>query len=141
MNFKIKNKFIYMIFAVLTLFVLLNYFSEIGLAHKLLIENVDNGEVIVSFDDGTRAAQTEINFLLDEEIILEGRTDREGIFEIDQNLQWDKIVVQDNFGHQAVYIREEQNNFTLPRWAGALIGITILLSIGGFSYYLQKKNK
>jgi len=107
-------------------------------AHELLIEGVTEGKVSASFDDGTPAIQVDILVYHEGELQYEGRTDRQGALELPEGMEWDKIEARDNYGHRALYTEEEEDTFRLPRWAGALIGLSFLLLLAAFSGYRQK---
>ena len=107
-------------------------------AHELLIEGVTEGKVSASFDDGTPAIQVDILVYHEGELQYEGRTDRQGALELPEGMEWDKIEARDNYGHRALYTEEEEDAFRLPRWAGALIGLSFLLLLAAFSGYRQK---
>ncbi len=126
----------YFTFVLLVSFLLV--FSLTVEAHELLIEEVKDAEVKLSFDDGTSAVQIDVKIYNEEEMVHQGRTDREGIIEFDPDLKWDKIEAYDNYGHTAFYEKGEEERFDLPRWLGAVIGLTVLLSVAAFSHYYSK---
>ncbi len=107
-------------------------------AHELLIEGVSEGKVNAGFDDGTPAIQVDIKVYYEDELIHEGRTDRQGAMELPEGVEWDKIEARDNYGHRALYSRGEEEGFRLPRWAGALLGLSFLLLVAAFSGRRQK---
>ncbi|WP_248618929.1 hypothetical protein [Natroniella sulfidigena] len=114
---------------------------EDALAHRMLIEEVGEDYVVVGFDDGTKAMEVDVVLYdQDEEVLLEGKTDLEGGFEFDPELQPYKIVSSDTYGHRAEWTSDEPiTEERFPRWARALLGIGILLFIGVSANFISKK--
>ena len=132
------NLFFVGCFTVILLAILLLFFNSPVEAHELLIEEVKEGEVKLGFDDGTSAVQIDVKIYEGEEVVYQGRTDREGEMKFPEDLKWDKIEARDNYGHSAFYEKGEEESFNLPRWLGAIIGLTVLLSAAAFSHYYSR---
>ncbi len=86
-----------------------------------------------AFDDGTSTIQYYLTFT--GEVVYRGQTDREGKMEYAEELEWDKIVAEDNYGHRAEFKKGADEGFNIPRWLGAIIGFTVLLSMAAISHY------
>jgi len=88
-----------------------------------------------AFDDGTSTIQIDVSIYRDGEVVYRGQTDREGKMEYAEELEWDKIVAEDNYGHRAEFKKGADEGFNIPRWLGAIIGFTVLLSMAAISHY------
>ncbi len=132
------------IFAV-TLIILLTLFILQGtaFAHLMLVEQVEEGVLLVRYDDGTVSARSAVT-LYDEEgtVLSEGSVNSQGLYHYDPQKPVYRAVADDGMGHRAHWIRGETNTWLeIPRWMRALLGISILLFIASLAYYRSSKKK
>ena len=117
--------------------------SEIS-AHRMLIEEISEGSVEVGFDDGTVADNVEVRLYdAEENVIEEGTTDQEGIYEYDSDLDVERVVAEDDMGHRADLIPGEsggEEGFiqSLPVWLRTTAGVGVLLLTAVMSKYFRK---
>lgn len=96
------------------------------LAHKMIIERPETGEVKVEFEDGTSAAGVEVILYNEaDEVIWTGETDETGSLDYNSDTTPAKIVAEDNMGHRAVWPEEETG--LLANWS---FGQRVLLGLG-----------
>ncbi|SDM11712.1 hypothetical protein [Halarsenatibacter silvermanii] len=114
-------------------------------AHRMMIEEISEGKIEVGFDDGTVAENVEVELYDGEEnLVDEGVTDEEGIYEFDTAMEVERIVASDDMGHRAVLTPEsdqENKNFlqVLPLWLRTSTGVGILLLIAGAGKFYKAR--
>ncbi len=117
--------------------------SEVS-AHRMLIEEISEGSVEVGFDDGTLAENVDIRLYdAEENVIDEGITDQEGIYEYDSDLDVERVVAEDDMGHRAVLLQGEsgeEEGFiqSQPVWLRTAAGVGVLLLTAVMSKYFKK---
>lgn len=117
-------------------------FAPDMLAHELLIDEVGKDYGIAKFDAGAKAMEVDVNLYNEnEEVILTTKTDLEGLFEFDEDMNPAKIVVIDEYGHRAVWDKKDQTDkHESSRWLRALLGLSLLLIIGLGSKFKRRFN-
>ncbi len=124
-------------------FLLILFYPGTVSAHLMIIEQVEEGLMVVRYDDGTRAARAEVT-LYDEggNVISEGKVDREGYYSYDPSLPLYRAVADDGMGHRASWVRGEESLWLeIPRWLRALVGVSIFLFIASYASYRSGKRK
>ena len=110
-------------------------------AHLMLVEKVEEGVLLVRYDDGTISARSTVT-LYDEEgnIVSEGSVDNQGLYHYDSQKPVYRAVADDGLGHRAHWVKGETKTWLeIPRWMRALLGVAVLLFIASFAYYRSNK--
>ncbi len=107
------------------------------LAHRLAIHPGENNIVIVSYDDGARAASAKVRLYdSDGNEFGSGFTNESGEFHPGARSRPYRITVDDGMGHNAVWIEGHINAVhAVPLRTGVLLGLGVFMFIGAFFYY------
>ena len=108
-----------------------------ALAHRMLIENVEEGQLLVRYDDGTAAARAEIT-LYDEDnnILAQGKTDSQGYYSYETEKPLYRAVASDGMGHRARWVEGEESFWMLvPLWMRVLLGLSLVFFAAAVTYY------
>ncbi len=112
-------------------------FPSAASAHLLIIEQKEAGTMMVRYDDGTPATLATVT-LYDQEgnVLSEGSVNSEGFYRYDPIKPVYRVVADDGMGHRARWVIGSENWWLeIPRWARALLGVSILLFIAAFLNY------
>ena len=133
---------------VLLVFLLVIMGSTPALAHRMLIEVIDEGvidegAIKVRYDDGTMAGKASVTFYNEDgQVLEEGITNEGGIYYYDLNMKPNRIVADDGMGHRARWVAGQTDAWDyFPRWQRALLGVAIFLFIAAISYYRKNRIK
>ena len=117
-------------------------FQGQAFAHRMLVEMIDHGLLLVKYDDGTSAGLAEIS-LYDEDSkrLLEGQTDTEGYFRFDPAMPVHSAVAEDGMGHRARWVVGQEENWWLstPAWARGLLGVSIFVFFAAYTNNRRSK--
>ncbi|UJL45250.1 hypothetical protein KFZ58_12615 [Virgibacillus sp. NKC19-16] len=119
------------------------FHPQAAFAHRMVIEQVEDGLVHVRYDDGASAGLAIVSaFDEDGELLDEGETDEDGYFHYEKGLDVHRFAADDGMGHRATFVSGEENTVdTIPLYIRALLGVSILLFTASSFYYRSKKTK
>ncbi|MCK8823636.1 hypothetical protein [Fuchsiella alkaliacetigena] len=109
-------------------------------AHRMIVEEPEDGQVKARFDDGSVAVGADVSLYdIQDELILEGETNEDGIFEFEAELEPHRVVAQDDAGHRAVWESGAEPSAldALPMWVRAALGIGILIILGALTTFFK----
>jgi len=118
---------------------------QAALAHRMDIEQIEDGRIQVHYDDGTGAAMTVVSaFDEDGELLFERTVDENGQLSYDEEMAIYRFVADDGMGHRATYVMDETANETnwldtIPMSIRALTGVSFLLFIAAIFVYRTRK--
>lgn len=118
------------------------FMPSVGLAHAMDLEIMGEGILKVSYDGGIPARRAEV-VIYDEEgnALCNGPVDGDGYFYYDEELPAYGAEAEDGLGHKAVLLFSGETR-RLPRFAGGILGVFLLLSVaGGFKLFNQKRGE
>ncbi|MGQ3685705.1 MAG: hypothetical protein ACUBOA_11990 [Candidatus Loosdrechtia sp.] len=110
-------------------------------AHLMLVEKIEEGVLLVRYDDGSASVGTTV-ILYDQEgnILSEGNTDSQGLYHYDPRKPAYRAVANDTMGHRAHWVKGRTNIWLeIPIWMRILLGASILLFIASYAYYRSDK--
>jgi len=120
---------------VLLLFFLVQ--PELVLAHRMVVELVEPGTIVVRYDDGTKSGIAIVT-AFDEKgnLLFEKYVDDKGFLHYDANIIVYQIIADDGIGHRTTWSNEiNDEQLDIPILVRALLGISLLLFIAAFFYY------
>ncbi len=128
---------------VLLVFLLVIMGNTPALAHRMLVEVIDEGAIKVRYDDGTMAGRARVTFYdEDGQILEEGITNEGGIYYYDLNVNPNRVVADDGMGHRARWVEGQTDAWDyFPRWQRAFFGVAIFMFIAAISYYRKNRIK
>ncbi|MCK8826463.1 hypothetical protein MWH25_01700 [Natroniella acetigena] len=135
-----SNKFLKMIVIIC---LIVGVVGTSAYAHRMIVDEPENGEVQVRFDDGTVAPDADVTLYDEaEEVILEGQTDQDGILSYDPAIEPYQVVASDDVGHRAVWSSDGEGEgffMMLPAWARILLGLAILVFLAASMMFWKQK--
>ncbi|MFD2043529.1 hypothetical protein ACFSTA_03980 [Ornithinibacillus salinisoli] len=111
-------------------------------AHKMIVEQVEDGRIYVRYDNGTPAPLAYVTIYdKNGKIQLEEGVDENGYLNYEKGLDVHRIIADDGMGHRAASnLNENTTVSTIPIFIRALLGVSILLFIGA-SYFFRTNTK
>lgn len=122
---------------------LMGFLPSPALAHRMLIEPVEEGKIKVAYEDGRFSRRTEV-FIYDNEgkEIYSGKLDAEGYFYYPQELDAVLIVADDGLGHRVEWRVGEAMGQYFPRSYTVFIVLTLFCFIAAiFHYRIKRRNQ
>ncbi len=116
---------------------------EYAEAHRMIIEEVEEGIVLVRYDDGTEARVASVStFNQEGEVVAEGTVDENGRFHYDKDIDAYRFVADDGLGHRATWVNEEDEETTglasVPLPVRAILGVSVCLFVAAIFLYRRK---
>ncbi len=112
--------------------------SVTSLAHKMMIEPVEDGKIQVNYDAGNAATRAEIKvYDKDGKVLSEGKVDEDGYYEYEAGASY--IEADDGMGHKDKWTIGEDvaahGGSKLPKIAA----VVVVLGVVGFIFTKKKK--
>ncbi|MCK8817360.1 hypothetical protein MWH28_08320 [Natroniella sulfidigena] len=127
---------------IVMIFLMIGILTSSAYAHRMLLDEPQNGEVQVGFDDGTVAPGAEvIMYDQDGEVIVEGAADEDGIFSYDTTIEPYRVVSTDDTGHRAEWTADVEQGFMeeAPMWMRFIFGFAIITFLAAITMFWKAK--
>lgn len=112
-------------------------------AHKMIIEQSDDGLINVRYDDGTAAGLAIVSaYDQDGELLFERHVDDDGNLEYDEGLDVYRFTADDSMGHRATLAMDDEQTgeASIPTFIKALLGVSIFVFIAAvFTFRGRRK--
>ena len=123
------------------LILLISLSASPALAHRMLIEPVDEGLIKVVYEDGRFSRRTEVFvYNLQGEELHSGKLDNQGYFHYPPELDAVLVVADDGLGHRVEWHVGEDFSMGSPRGITITIVVILFCLIAGF-FHLRVKNR